>query len=369
MSQYQRLISYLYRYEKGAKKENTGYARIELRGEYCKITVQLQENVQNSFGQQMPEVALFVQREWGMERIAAGSMLRNGNGYRCSIKTKSDNVLDSGKAFSDLDGLLLYLNDDLFYATTWKDVSVVLGENDASTEVKSTPEIEWKTEIEPERETEEIKEVKEDRKIKESEMAEAEKAESEKTESEEEMEKEPEKAEPEKEMKKEPEAELRIAQMEENDIGEEKKTEEMPAKNKGKDCQQCDCQYCPQNGRDVDFGSRILSVFPRMYPFQIENIGECVRLELKDMGYLPVEHWSLAGNPFLLHGYYCYRHIIFTRLGSQGCCIGVPGIFNPANQKKAEEYGFRQFQSLSEVKDIHGAFGYWLYPLENQSAR
>lgn len=364
MSQYQRLISYLYRYESGVKKENTGYARIELRGEFCRITVQLQENMQNTSLQKLPEAFLFIQKDWGMERIAAGQMRGNGNGYRCRIETRADNIMDSGKSFSDLDGLVLYLNDDLFYATTWKDIVVSLGQEEVELEVAQMEEkrceaegnadVEIQNEKNPEsissRQKEEVSpEMREEISSK--------------------LAKEilP-------EMREDilPEATREILPELREDILPEARWEnvtepqkEILSESRKENCQQCDCQYCPQKGRDVDFGSRILSVFPRMYPFQVENMGECVRLELKDMGYLPVKHWSLAGNPFLLHGYYCYRHIVFTRLGNKGCHIGVPGIYSKENQKKAEEYGFRQFQTLTEVKDIHGAFGYWLYPLED----
>jgi hypothetical protein len=98
-----------------------------------------------------------------------------------------------------------------------------------------------------------------------------------------------------------------------------------------------------------------------MYPFEIENIKDCVRLDLKDMGYLPVRYWSLAGNPFLLQGYYCYRHLIFLKDTSDKCAVGVPGIYSNQNKEKASKCGFLQFQTLARVQENRGAFGYWLY--------
>ena len=90
-------------------------------------------------------------------------------------------------------------------------------------------------------------------------------------------------------------------------------------------------------------------------------MGECVRIDLKDIGNLPVAYWSLAGNPFLLRGYYCYRHLIFTRMDGGGYAVGVPGIYSEDNGRWAEECRMTGFQPLSQVKDRHGAFGYWLY--------
>ncbi len=86
-----------------------------------------------------------------------------------------------------------------------------------------------------------------------------------------------------------------------------------------------------------------------------------MRLDLKDIGNLPVKYWSLAGNPFLLHGYYCYRHLIFSQLGDGRYAVGVPGIYNEENKGRARECGLTEFQALSEVRDLQGAFGYWLY--------
>ncbi len=332
MNQYQRLISYLYRYEEGIKKENTGYARIELQGELCKITVQLQENKQNIFGQQPPDVSLFVQREWGIERIAAGQMLRNGYGYRCCIKTKADDILDSGKMFSELDGLLVYLNDDWFYATTWKDILLHLGQKEAKKQVPligdvqeqqeqpeivekgdEQPTISEKKDEKPETETIEMQETSEGMK---------------------------------------PEPELIAAENEAEKQNEAFKKQKHNIANSGEK-------------HTVDFGKQILSMFPKMYPFEIEKMEECVRLELKDIGCLPVAYWWLAGNPLLMQGYYCYRHILFARTAEGRYCIGVPGIYCRENRKKAESCGFFSFQSISDVKELQGAFGYWLYEMEH----
>ena len=45
MSGYQRMVSYLYRYDKGIKGKNTGYARIERNDRRCRVTIRLQDTV------------------------------------------------------------------------------------------------------------------------------------------------------------------------------------------------------------------------------------------------------------------------------------------------------------------------------------
>ena len=39
MSDYRRLISYIYAYEGGVKGKNIGYAKVEIRGGQCRIQV------------------------------------------------------------------------------------------------------------------------------------------------------------------------------------------------------------------------------------------------------------------------------------------------------------------------------------------
>lgn len=119
---------------------------------------------------------------------------------------------------------------------------------------------------------------------------------------------------------------------------------------------------------DKDFGERILGTFPIMYPFVSGIIEKSVRIELKDIGCLPIKMWVLANNSFLLHGYCSYRHIIFAKLNVMDkdveYAIGSPGIYNDYDEKIARQHGFMYFQPIGDVKDICGAFGYWLHPLK-----
>ncbi len=74
-------------------------------------------------------------------------------------------------------------------------------------------------------------------------------------------------------------------------------------------------------------GLHMMEKYPDMYPFDVQKMGRCVRIEPKDIGHLPITYWSLAGNRFLLHGYYCYRHLIFGRKQQGIYCLGVPGVY------------------------------------------
>ena len=43
MSNYQRLISYIYTYEGGIRGKNIGFAKLETRGSQCRITVNVKK--------------------------------------------------------------------------------------------------------------------------------------------------------------------------------------------------------------------------------------------------------------------------------------------------------------------------------------
>ena len=43
MPNYRRLISYIYAYEGGIKGKNTGYAKLEVRGDQCRVQVNVKK--------------------------------------------------------------------------------------------------------------------------------------------------------------------------------------------------------------------------------------------------------------------------------------------------------------------------------------
>lgn len=103
-----------------------------------------------------------------------------------------------------------------------------------------------------------------------------------------------------------------------------------------------------------------------MYPFEDNEVVWCVRLEPQDIGALPMENWSYGNNSFLLHGFYCYSHLIFARISDKTgtkYIIGVPGIYHNREKFMARMFGFDSFKSIKR-KDLRtGEFGYWYAPI------
>lgn len=326
MSGYQRMVSYLYRYDKGIKGKNTGYARIERNDRRCRVTIRLQDTVSVS-----PSVFFFIQNEGGMQRIPAGKLARNGSGFAGRVETPVDRMAGSEYAFDRIDGIYLSGPENVFYATTWKDITV----SGAAPEKEADG---WKAE--DDRDAGNRSDAGSG-----SEESRSQAVNTASTE----IRQESERAEPVQRRQDALDDALQAATgLEEASSAEASSVE-----------------ACSRRERP-DFGERMLSVFPKMYPFEIDEMGECVRIDLKDIGNLPVAYWSLAGNPFLLRGYYCYRHLIFACIGRQEYAVGVPGIYSEENSKWAKECRMLRFQPLSKVKDRHGAFGYWLIAVHAQ---
>lgn len=363
MSGYQRMVSYLYRYDKGIKGKNTGYARIERNDRRCRVTIRLQDTVSVS-----PSVSFFIQNDGGMQRIPAGKLARNGSGFAGRVETPVDRMAGSEYAFDQIDGIYLSGPENVFYATTWKDITV----SEAAPEKEADG---WKAEdgqddgnrsdagsrLEEESRSQAGSELEESRPQTENGLCEERKREEIETHAG-------------NGQQVVSAASTEILQESEQATSEQedvpKSTQELQTDEKMDETSDSSMtassmEACSRRERP-DFGERMLSVFPKMYPFEIDEMGECVRIDLKDIGNLPVAYWSLAGNPFLLRGYYCYRHLIFACIGRQEYAVGVPGIYSEENSKWAKECRMLRFQPLSRVKDRHGAFGYWLIAVHAQ---
>lgn len=114
--------------------------------------------------------------------------------------------------------------------------------------------------------------------------------------------------------------------------------------------------------RDTPAARNIFHSFPHVYPFEDGEIAECVKIEPKDIGMLPMEMWGVGNNSFLLHGYSNYRHLLFAKKQTRNGCIYllmVPGVYNPREKYMARMFGFEYFKCAKRRNLRDGEFGYW----------
>ncbi|MDD3172654.1 MAG: DUF6128 domain-containing protein, partial [Herbinix sp.] len=115
---------------------------------------------------------------------------------------------------------------------------------------------------------------------------------------------------------------------------------------------------------------KIFENYPRIYPFEDNEILLCVKIEPKDIGLLPKEVWPFSNNSFLMHGYYCYHHLIFAKIKNRygyHYILGIPGIYHNREQFMARMFGFENFKSIRKRELKQGDFGYWYMPVYFQA--
>lgn len=376
MADYRRLVSYIYNYESHIKKNNVGYARVEVRSGKCKVTVHI--NVL-SMNESELKVCFFTRKNKEIQCIPLGGMIpKNGTGD-FQIITEADNLAGTGIDITQAGGMILYASGDKYFGTQWDDEPIYLKEFKTVQEHPGADVMVRAAELEPDEEPEERKvpenPIKEDEEtVRADEVAAV--------------------LEPELEEQSEPEE----VNEEQNELfqneshasaGEaEKPIWEEPLIRPPADCRQEDktssgaksiepeplqTEYgkrkteadpVPYIGLSPEQGMKIFTSFPKIYPFEDDEIIECIRIEPQDIGIFPMECWDLANNSFLLHGYYSYRHLIFVkRKWGDGFqyVVGVPGIFYNREKFMAGMFGFEQFKSIKKTEQKSGEFGYWLH--------
>ncbi|HEX3021923.1 MAG TPA: DUF6128 domain-containing protein [Lachnospiraceae bacterium] len=123
MAEYRRLISYMYNYENGVKKNNVGFAKIELRNGQCKITINIK--VASLNGQNIKTYIFFRENEQMVNIYLADAVVKNGVLEWKGI-TNARSIMNTGHPFEQMGGLLLYFTLDQYFATEWDDKPVRL---------------------------------------------------------------------------------------------------------------------------------------------------------------------------------------------------------------------------------------------------
>lgn len=111
------------------------------------------------------------------------------------------------------------------------------------------------------------------------------------------------------------------------------------------------------------------ATFPHIHPFADER--EYLSIAPKDLVVLTNTYQSLAGNSFLLHGYYNYHHIILGKMvknaenmkPDETFYVGVPGVFHEREKAVAIMFGFESFECAANKAET-GTFGYYMKRVE-----
>lgn len=399
MAEYNRFVSYVYAYENNKKTLNNGFARVETRDNTCSVYVHMKELYGDSHTKY--RVYMVKRTERGLTGIYLGKASRVQNQGEFNCRITKDNINDSGISLIEIAGIIILGDNGRKYGTCWDDEPLDMelfaeqgtGGHEAAVlnstagrqktaDSKDTAgtiseavagrakfvigrwdEVSQSDTEEQSNEANETAEVISHEERKENLNENTVVSEEKNTETGKEnlkSEKEKSEAEPYKELMAESialsmpsggEAASFFSEplmsggfMENNENGnkDERKQQSM-AKRLG----------------------RVLESGIKMYPFEDNEIDSCIRLEIQDIGMLPMKFWIYAGNSFVLHSYYSYRHLILARKKDGSYILGVPGMGEKKDSFMAQMFGFNTFKAIREKSDDLSSsdFGYWYVKL------
>lgn len=300
---YKRFIIYLYYYKNKEKKENCGYAKINIQNEECRIEINI-KNIPQMEGAE--ELYLLTKKNhlWKKKKVTnieAKQGIINVR-YTCNFEEIGTDFLAD-----EIQGVLIYNGVNILKAVCG---ALTEGEINLS-------------------EIQEVKEILETAELGHKET------EADKKESEEEF---------------------------ENSVYEyDEECLKKKAENKSEDCkEEIKIESCCTTLNEEE-NTQILSADTwqekmfRVFPKVILNInGEKtagIKLKPHDIVWFPGAYWRLASNKFLLNGYYNYRYILFFKGSGEyegKYFLGTPGYFGVSDAMTAKKFGFTDFFMAGE---------------------
>ena len=357
MAGMKRFVTYIYAYEDKKKGNNIGFAKIEIRGEDCRIEIHLRGIYVRQFA---CRVYLFQEEAGDIVGHPLGEMkILNGNGD-FAVRIKAGKIGESVFGINDMDGIFILSEDEQIFMSRWKEgvaseVTIErfrVWQNAESKETDSQevqvsesqyftqqniPVMHAPTRQAPAKEAEQP--ATQDASITEQERAtgqqQAPKTEPERaTEQQQAPKTEPERATGQQQAPKtEPErATGQTATEQQRHIEEQENLHatEIPMRN-----------LFPTYDWQAIWEA--LKQSHTVYTPFADRKAMCIQIELKDLRELPKRYWYLGNNSFLLHGFFNYQYLVLGRTGEGRWFVGVPGIYQRQERVMAAIFGFPEF--------------------------
>ena len=319
MADYQRILSYLYRYEKSEKKECFGFIKAEQKSGTLKLTIQIDDE-RLLQGVEL-KLAFYEKQGEGWQVWQIDTVIAQEHKEELSLLYPA-NRLPNGFRIKEQSGVLLFYQDSFYYGSVWigeeipAEVLEPLRWHKVEDTVKSEPETEQESKAEETVLQEDIEE----------------------------------------------ESEAEEAALQE-DVEEESKAEEAALQEDVEEESESEEAFVD------DFEKMwINSIKEKPIVNNIFNTAfyEGCKISTAQLEQFGEEADSLKSNQFLLKGYERYKHLLAGKVryaGEERYCIGVPGIYENREKYMADIYQFPVFLSLTENRMKTGSFGYWLYLL------
>lgn len=353
MAGIQRFVTYLYLYEQDQKLRGTGFAKIEIRGEQCRIEIHMKDA--GITGETSP-VYLFTREGGGLTAVEIGTIaLRNGTGdYKGMIK--SSGIAHSSYNISDMKGILILVNDRYMFASQWDDAPVtrrkiaiwqpqIVQPQGVPVQKMQSQNAEQHSALQSNMQSQNTAQQSAVQQNMQRQMGQSQNAALQ------------------QEVPQEGVLQENGRELSGNDQAPVTiKATEMPMRRfmQGKEKETLLDSFLRLQKRveDVDI-------------FETEHAKICgIHIELRDIRELPKSYWYLGNNSFLLHGFFSYRYLLLGKRmteGREAFFLGVPGVLQNQERVMAALFGFAEFlpENGAEVsqENRQEVFGYWCHTM------
>lgn len=352
---YQRLVSYIYSYPEGVKGRNVGFAKALVHQGQFKLNISLRGVKTDS--PEMFGIYMMV-TDGGYRLIKLGECLVKMGQMEYSGIFNPDNINETGYGFKDICGLAVAREDARYdcMMSMWKDEDVtpdmlVFSGMDAKKQVEAGIVIKERM-----RQSEEEERGQQ---MPESVLAESLRSETVRPESSESQMTQAESpvsvGRPQTGVTAES---VSVSDTSTEDIKAAGAAAKMPA----------GTQHLQQKSHRAD--TTLPDPFEKLFvradyidAFDDDYFYDCIEVSPEKLKCLNQSEIDIAGNSFLLHGYYNFRHILFGRvrdnLDNTKYFIGVPGMYCNRERYMASMFGFNNFKKSHRSDYANPYFGYW----------
>lgn len=374
---YQRLVSYIYSYPEGVKGRNVGFAKALVHQGQFKLNISLRGVKTDS--PEMFGIYMMV-TDGGYRLIKLGECLVKVGQMEYSGVFNPDNINETGYGFKDICGLAVAREDARYdcMMSMWKDEDVtpdmlVFSGMDAKKQVEAGIVI--KERMRQSEEEEKRQETAESSVVR-QEMAGYNAAMRERGQSEsggqQPVQSESAMLAGKSEMvqtKQIVEEEQQIVQTKQAEVAAESVTMPENIKAAGAAAKiPAETQHLQQkahraNATQTDPFEKLFVRADYIDAFDDDYFYDCIEVSPEKLKCLNQNEIDIAGNSFLLHGYYNFRHILFGRvrdnLDNTKYFIGVPGMYCNRERYMASMFGFNNFKKSHRSDYANPYFGYW----------
>ena len=351
---YQRLVSYIYSYPEGVKGRNVGFAKALVHQGQFKLSISLRGVKTDS--PEMFGIYMMV-TDSGYRLIKLGECLVKMGQMEYSGVFNPDNINDTGYSFRDICGLAVAREDARYdcMMSMWKDEDVtpdmlVFSGMDAKKQAEAGIVIkERMRQSDEEERRQEIAESSAGRQEVDGYNAAV---------------KERRQSEPAMSVGK-----SEMVQMKHTEVASESVTAPEDIKAAGAAAKiPAETQHLQKKAHRAD--ATQTDPFEKLFvradyidAFDDDYFYDCIEVSPEKLKCLNQNEIDIAGNSFLLHGYYNFRHILFGRvrdnLDNTKYFIGVPGMYCNRERYMASMFGFNNFKKSHRSDYANPYFGYW----------